>query len=65
MIWFDTTKTGAGGHRSGLMRVSARLRAELGTEARAVTGQEWDQRAAAGDWFLTTELFSEIGRAHV
>ena len=62
MIWFDTTKTGAGGHRSGLMRVSARLRAELGTEARAVTGQEWDQRAAAGDWFLTTELFSEAER---
>lgn len=62
MIWFDTTKTGADGHRSGLMRVSARLRTELGAEARPVVGQEWEREASAEDWFLTTELFSEIER---
>ena len=37
MIFFDTTKTGAAGHRSGLMRVSARLRDELGSAATAVS----------------------------
>lgn len=62
MIWFDTTKTGAGNHRSGLMRVSAQLRAELGADARAVTWQDWDKSATAGDWLLTTELFSEAER---
>lgn len=62
MIWFDTTKTGADGHRSGLMRVSGRLRAELGAAARPVAGQEWEREASADDWFLTTELFSEIER---
>lgn len=62
MIWFDATKTGAEGHRSGLMRVSARLRAELGPDAVAVSWQEWEPRASAGDWFLTSELFSEAER---
>jgi hypothetical protein len=36
MIFFDATKTGGSGHRSGLMRVSARLAEELGPAARAV-----------------------------
>jgi glycosyltransferase involved in cell wall biosynthesis len=70
MIFFDVTKTGAASHRSGLTRVSARLRQELGARAQPVT---WDSRArelktesstrlGAGDWFLTTELFSEEER---
>jgi len=70
MIYFDTTKTGAASHRSGLMRVSSRLREELGG---TVTPVRWDDgfRADAGrapvafkpaDWLLTVELFSEAER---
>jgi glycosyltransferase involved in cell wall biosynthesis len=69
MIFFDTTKTGTGAPRSGLSRVSQRLRAELGDAAVEVT---WDSHTrsfgAAGnrvkpdDWLLTSELFSEIER---
>ena len=60
MIFFDTTKTGDARHRSGLTRVSARLRAGLGSAAtvgawHAITPQR-------DDWFLTTELFSEEER---
>jgi glycosyltransferase involved in cell wall biosynthesis len=62
MIFFDTTRTGAAGHRSGLTRVSARLRDELGARAAAVTWNETATRARPGDWFLTTELFSEEER---
>lgn len=64
MIYFDTTKTGRPGHRSGLMRVSERLRAELGQAARAVTWSEWRLGADAqrGDWWITSELFSEAER---
>ncbi|MEY3775672.1 MAG: hypothetical protein RLZZ129_2452, partial [Verrucomicrobiota bacterium] len=42
MIYFDVTKAGDSGHHSGLMRVSRRLRAELG----AVTPVVW----ADGGW---------------
>ncbi len=70
MIFFDTTKTGAAGHRSGLTRVSSRLRTSLGDRA---VEASWDSRArrlttATGatpgppDWFLTSELFSEDER---
>jgi len=70
MIFFDGTKTGGATHRSGLTRVSARLRESLGA---AATGIAWDaaaRRFAApargpsrpGDWFLTAELFSEAER---
>ncbi len=62
MIFFDTTKTGAAGHRSGLMRVSARLRDELGSAATAVSWPEWDRQAGPGDWFLTGEPFSDDER---
>ncbi len=58
MIFFDTTKTGAAGHRSGLTRVSARLRDELGAGATPVAWDEAAARAQPADWFLTTELFS-------
>jgi glycosyltransferase involved in cell wall biosynthesis len=70
MIYFDVTKSGSAGHRSGLMRVSARLRAELGaaaTEAKWIDGLR--DRAGkeivglrAEDWFLTSELFSQEER---
>lgn len=62
MIFFDVTKAGGSGHRSGLMRVSARLGAELGKAAREVRWPRWDRALAAGDWFLTSELFSEDER---
>jgi glycosyltransferase involved in cell wall biosynthesis len=73
MLYFDVTKTGRAGHASGLNRVSARLRDELGADAVAV---EWDPRRGgwrtaetraavdwqAADWLLTGELFSETER---
>ncbi|HEY0965788.1 MAG TPA: glycosyltransferase [Opitutaceae bacterium] len=62
MIWFDHTKSGQAGHRSGLTRVSSRLRAELGGAAGAVRWGQWDRSTAPGDWFLTAELFCEEER---
>ncbi|MBI5766317.1 MAG: glycosyltransferase [Verrucomicrobia bacterium] len=62
MIYFDVTKTGSAAHRSGLTRVSARLSGELGAAAQATDWPTAAQRAGAGDWFLTAELFSEIER---
>jgi len=70
MIYFDVTKAGRSGNRSGLMRVSTRLRESLGP---AATGVSWDEglrdsgkldrvNPAAGDWFLTAEVFSEAER---
>lgn len=73
MIWFDTTRTGAAAHRSGLTRVSRRLREELGA---AATPVRWDARLRGwrradnraplaprpADWLLTAELFSEAER---
>lgn len=61
MILFDTTKTGAARHRSGLTRVSRRLAQELGDAAAPVTWSQWG-RAGADDWVLTAELFSEPER---
>ena len=62
MIYFDVTKTGRAGHRSGLTRVSTRLAAGLGAAAVPVRWPEWDRRLQPGDWFLTGELFSEEER---
>jgi glycosyltransferase involved in cell wall biosynthesis len=73
MIYFDVTKTGSAAHRSGLTRVSSRLREELG---RAVTPVVWDGRQRLfvrevdrravrpdqADWILTVELFSDAER---
>jgi glycosyltransferase involved in cell wall biosynthesis len=71
MIFYDVTKAGASGHRSGLMRVSTRLGEELRGESTAV---RWDKGGwgeatsgarvtpAAGDWLLTSELFAEEER---
>lgn len=71
MIYFDTTKAGASGHRSGLLRVSARLGGELGggvTPVRWAGGGWCEARSGAAvtwrreDWLLTGELFSEEER---
>lgn len=66
MILFDTTKTGAAAHRSGLTRVSARLRQSL-PEITEVVWRDGRCRPAtrgdavaprADDWWFTTEVFS-------
>jgi glycosyltransferase involved in cell wall biosynthesis len=72
MIYYDTTKMGAAKHRSGLMRLSSRIREELGS---AVTAVSWERRAFAladepaedvvfksSDWLLTVEQFCEADR---
>jgi glycosyltransferase involved in cell wall biosynthesis len=73
MIYYDTTKMGTARQRSGLTRVSARLREEFGG---TITEVAWDAarhafvsgRAkapvvfAATDWLFTVELFSEAER---
>ena len=70
MIFFDTTKTGTAGHRSGLTRVSSRLRASLGDRAVEAGWNSRERRLTTStgalpgpqDWFLTSELFSEDER---
>ena len=62
MIYFDVTKAGGSGHRSGLMRVSARLGAEWGAAVQKVRWPQWNREVGAGDWFFTSELFSEEER---
>jgi glycosyltransferase involved in cell wall biosynthesis len=73
MIYYDTTKMGAAKHRSGLMRLSSRIRDELGsavTEVRwhkrlrgwSLPGSENGLRLTSADWLLTVEQFSEAER---
>lgn len=63
MIFFDVTKAGGSGHRSGLMRVSARLGDGLRDVATDVRWPSWDfATSSREDWFLTGELFSEEER---
>lgn len=62
MIFFDVTKSGSVRHRSGLARLSERLREELGEAAEAGTWEEIRGRAKPDDWFVTSELFSEAER---
>jgi len=72
MIYYDTTKMGAAKHRSGLMRLTSRLREELGGAVRPV---KWErgvfvdgEKPAGGvafhaaDWLLTVEMFSAAER---
>jgi glycosyltransferase involved in cell wall biosynthesis len=62
MIYFDTTEAAGSSHRSGLMRVSSRLLAELGEAAVPVRWTEARDRAGERDWFFTAELFAEADR---
>ncbi len=72
MIFFDVTKGGRAAHHSGIMRVSRRLRDELGARAQPVVWRAgrwrrpgWRGAAvdpAAADWLLTAELFCEEER---
>jgi glycosyltransferase involved in cell wall biosynthesis len=73
MIYFDVTKSGAARHQSGLMRVNARLRDELGPAATPVawvggksgwvrSGDRAPARFLPSDWLFTAELFSEPER---
>lgn len=73
MIYYDTTKMGAARQRSGLTRVSSRLREEFGgtvaevrwdgDQRRFVSGKEQAAvKFAPTDWLLTVELFSEAER---
>ena len=73
MIYYDVTKMGKSAHRSGLTRVSSRLREEMGSVLREV---RWEAAPRAfvevrggkpvafrrDDWLLTVELFSEPER---
>jgi len=73
MIYYDITKMGAAKQRSGLTRVSSRLREEFGS---VITEVAWngDRRGfvtgkelapvtfTPADWLLTVELFSEPER---
>lgn len=63
MIYVDTTKTAAAGHRSGLTRVTSRLLAELGPDASPVAWPFAENGARRReDWLLTAELFCEAER---
>lgn len=66
MIWLDVTKTASARHKSGLTRVTTRLREELGKEAKPSgwRGQEsWEGVAAGREWYLTAEVFAPVERA--
>ena len=65
MICFDVTKSGTARHYSGLMRVSARLREELG--AALDVAVEPDHRAPARELRLDDgglDFVDQEGRAH-
>lgn len=58
MIYFDVTKAGGAGHRSGLMRVSARLADGLRRVATEVRWPTWDRATLrADDWFSPESCF--------
>jgi glycosyltransferase involved in cell wall biosynthesis len=62
MIFFDVTRSAVARHRSGLVRVNRRLREELGEAAVESAWPAVRTSAGAGDWWITTELFSEEER---
>ena len=70
MIYYDTTKMGAAKHRSGLMRLTSRIREELGGMVTPVAWdggfREYEKKAPVvfgkNDWLLTVEMFSEAER---
>jgi glycosyltransferase involved in cell wall biosynthesis len=74
MIYFDVTRTGNAAHRSGLTRVSTRLREEwpelvpvawnAARRSLVPRGKSSDRALTLGgaDWFLTVELFDHRER---
>lgn len=75
MIYYDTTNAARSGHFSGLQRVSARIRAELGAHVgEGVTDVVWRSgnwsaargggavSPGTGDWLLSPEVFGESER---
>ena len=73
MIYYDTTKMGAAKHRSGLMRLSSRIREELGSVVTEVVWEGKQRGFVIGkkrepvafttkDWLLTVEQFCESDR---
>jgi len=62
MIYFDLTQTGSARHRSGLTRVTSRLRDEAAGAFSPVVWNRWTREVQSEDWFLSAELFSEEER---
>ncbi len=75
MIFYDTTNAARSGHHSGLQRVSARIREEIGAHAAVgVTDVVWKSGSwkearsgsvaapGTGDWLFTPEVFGEAER---
>jgi len=62
MIYFDLTQTGSARHRSGLTRVTSRLREEAAGAFSPVVWKQWTRDVRSEDWFLSAELFSEEER---
>jgi glycosyltransferase involved in cell wall biosynthesis len=61
MIWLDVTKTASVRHKSGLTRVTTRLREALGAAAREHRWpgrRAWTAEARQDDWYLTAEVFA-------
>ncbi len=62
MVYFDVTKSGNSRHRSGLNRVSARLREAWGGGLTPVRWETWNRELKGDDWYFTPELFSDAER---
>lgn len=62
MVYFDVTKSGNARHRSGLNRVSERLREEWGNGLKPVAWERWNREVGGDDWYFTPELFSDAER---
>ena len=62
MVYFDITKSGTARHRSGLTRVSARLREEWTGDMTPVAWGRWNRHMGPEDWFVSPEVFSAEDR---
>ncbi len=62
MVYFDITKSGTARHRSGLTRVSTRLREEWSDGTTPVTWGRWNREMKPDDWFFSPEVFSTEDR---
>jgi len=62
MVYFDITKSGSARHRSGLTRVSSRLREEWAGGMSPVAWGRWGREMKPEDWYFTPEVFSAADR---